>query len=120
MVEVHPLCVAQIWAVALSPRHLSLPSSFFFLSFDARLLAVEEEEEEEEEGKEECENIMVIGADVARLLPNLTRRRRRPSYLRNDPTDVVFVVFASGSFVVIFSCPRRQSTVTSSRFKSRE
>ena len=30
-----------------------LPSNFFFLSFDARLLAVEEEEEEEEE---ECEN----------------------------------------------------------------
>ena len=67
-------CLVQsLCCSSLGSSSLILPSTSSFLSFDARLLAVEEEEEEEE-GKEECENIMVIGADVARLLPNLTRR----------------------------------------------
>ena len=55
--------VQSLSCSSLGSSSLFLPSNFFFLSFDARLLVVEEEEEEEE-----CENIMVIGA-AARPVP---------------------------------------------------
>ena len=64
-------CLVQsLCCSSLGSSSLILPSTSSFLSFDARLLAVEEEKEEkEEEEEEECENIMVIGADGRTLAP---------------------------------------------------